>query len=69
MMPGLDGPSTLRAIREHSGFEETPAVFMTAKVQQEEIAGYLELGAAGVIPKPFDPMTLPDKIRDIWSRL
>jgi DNA-binding NarL/FixJ family response regulator len=42
---------------------------MTAKVQQEEINGYLELGAAGVIPKPFDPMTLPDTIRDIWNRL
>jgi CheY-like chemotaxis protein len=69
MMPGLDGPSTLRAIREHPGFADTPAVFMTAKVQQEEINGYLELGAAGVIPKPFDPMTLPDQIREIWDRL
>lgn len=69
MMPGMDGPSTLRAIREHPGFTHTPAVFMTAKVQQEEINGYLSLGAAGVIPKPFDPVTLPEQIRDIWSQL
>ncbi len=69
MMPGMDGPSTLRAIRKYPGFARTPAIFMTAKVQQEEIRGYLSLGAEAVIPKPFDPMTLSDQIRGIWSRL
>ncbi|MFP3976983.1 MULTISPECIES: response regulator [Marinobacter] len=67
MMPGMDGPATLKAIRSLTGYANTPAVFMTAKVQSDEVQGYLELGAAGVIPKPFDPLTLADQIRDIWN--
>jgi DNA-binding response OmpR family regulator len=40
---------------------------MTAKVQRDEVARYLEAGAAGVVHKPFDPMTLPDEIRRILN--
>ncbi|MBK1873228.1 response regulator [Marinobacter sp. 1-3A] len=67
MMPGMDGPETLKAIRSLPDYAETPAVFITAKVQSDEIQSYLALGAAGVIPKPFDPLTLADQIRDIWN--
>ncbi|HEA51439.1 hypothetical protein LCGC14_0768720 [marine sediment metagenome] len=67
MMPGMDGPATLKAIRQLPGYAETPAVFMTAKVQSDEIQGYLAQGAAGVIPKPFDPLALADQIREIWN--
>lgn len=69
MMPGMDGPTTLKAIREHPEFMATPAIFMTAKVQPDEVNGYLAQGAVAVIPKPFDPMVLSDQIRDIWSNL
>ncbi|WP_417518966.1 response regulator [Marinobacter sp.] len=68
MMPGMDGPATLQAIRCMPGYAETPAVFMTAKVQNDEVQGYLAQGAAGVIPKPFDPLTLADQIREIWNQ-
>lgn len=67
MMPGMDGPATLKAIRGLPGYATTPAVFMTAKVQSDEVQGYLELGAAGVIPKPFDPLSLAEQIRVIWN--
>lgn len=67
MMPGMDGPETLRAIRELPLFANTPAVFMTAKVQSEEVASYLSEGAVDVIPKPFDPMMLSDKVKEIWQ--
>jgi len=66
MMPGMDGPETLRAIRKLPEHTSTPAVFMTAKVQSEEIASYLAEGALSVIPKPFDPMTLADRVQEIW---
>ena len=36
---------------------------MTARLQPSEIEEYRLLGAIGVIPKPFDPMTLADDIR------
>lgn len=68
MMPGMDGPETLAALRALPETAETPAVFMTAKVQPQEVARYRALGALDVISKPFDPMTLSDEIREIWAR-
>ncbi|MCP3104123.1 response regulator [Myxococcus sp. K15C18031901] len=65
MMPGMDGPTTFGKLREQDATARTPIIFMTAKVQKQEVARYLELGAAGVIGKPFDPMTLPQEIRKL----
>ena len=45
-----------------------PVVFMTAKAQTQEVPAYRDLGAAGVIIKPFDPMTLSEQIRAIWEQ-
>jgi CheY-like chemotaxis protein len=67
MMPGMDGPTTLAELRKTAVCAATPVVFMTAKVQPREVAHYLSLGAIDVIPKPFDPMTLADKVRSIWD--
>ncbi|KAA1171451.1 response regulator [Marinobacter salinexigens] len=69
MMPVMDGPSTLHAIRQTDEFADVPAIFMTAKVQPDEVSQYLAEGAVAVIPKPFDPMTLSDRIREIWDSL
>lgn len=69
MMPGMDGPATLVELRKLPEGANVPVIFMTAKVQQAEIDGYRMLGAAGVIPKPFDPMTLAERVRDIWNSL
>ncbi|MBD3669575.1 MAG: response regulator [Gammaproteobacteria bacterium] len=68
MMPGMDGPTTLKALREINEIASTPAIFMTAKVQPHEVEEYKALGAIDVIAKPFDPMTLSDNLRDIWNR-
>lgn len=68
MMPGMDGPTTLKALREIGELAATPAIFMTAKVQPHEVEEYKALGAIDVIAKPFDPMTLSDNLRDIWTR-
>lgn len=66
MMPDLDGPETLRRLRLLPDMQNVPAVFMTAKAQPNEISEYQSLGAIGVIPKPFDPLTLADQIRQLW---
>ena len=68
MMPGMDGPATLKKLRENPRLDSTPVIFMTAKVQPGEIDYYIKLGAIGVISKPFDPMTLPATVREIWSK-
>jgi two-component system OmpR family response regulator len=67
MMPELDGPSTLAQLRAIPALAAVPVIFLTAKVQPKERGRYLELGAAGVIAKPFDPMTLADEVRAIVS--
>lgn len=68
MMPGMDGPMTLGELRKLSGLEDTPAIFMTAKVQPQEVEHFKSLGAVDVIPKPFDPMGLADQVREAWSK-
>ena len=68
MMPGMDGPETLTRLRALPQTATTPVVFLTAKVQPAAVAELLALGAVGVLAKPFDPMTLPDKLREIWAR-
>jgi two-component system OmpR family response regulator len=62
MMPGMDGVTTLSKIKEQSKNADIPVIFMTAKVQKHEIEKYLATGVAGVITKPFDPMTLAQDI-------
>jgi two-component system OmpR family response regulator len=68
MMPGMDGVTTLQELRKLSGLERTPAMFMTAKVQPQEIEQLLKEGAIDVIPKPFDPMTLSENIKSLWTK-
>jgi CheY-like chemotaxis protein len=65
MMPEMDGPATLKALRDLPQTAQTPAIFMTAKVQASEVQHYKSLGALEVIAKPFDPMTLAQEVRGI----
>jgi two-component system, OmpR family, response regulator len=68
MMPGMDGPTTLTGLRDDPGLRDVPVVFMTAKVQPQEVTRYLAMGALDVIAKPFDPMALSTLVREIWDR-
>ena len=68
MMPDMDGPTTLQELRKNPAMDKVPILFMTAKVQPNEVADYKKLGAVDVIPKPFDPMKLAEQVREIWSR-
>lgn len=68
MMPGMDGPTTFKEIRKRKSFAKTPIAFLTAKLMDKDIAAFLDLGAVGVIAKPFDPMTLSDQVRELWDK-
>jgi CheY-like chemotaxis protein len=63
MMPVMDGPATLLRLRENAQLASIPVVFMTARAQTYELDRFRSLGAVGVIPKPFDPMTLAASVR------
>ena len=65
MMPQMDGPTTLAKLRASAATAAIPVIFLTAKAMTPEGKGLMETGAAGVLTKPFDPMTLPDQVREI----
>jgi CheY-like chemotaxis protein len=67
MMPGLNGPETLVALRLLPQMQGVPVVFMTAKAMPNEVEALLQHGATGVIVKPFDPVRLPEDIRIYWE--
>jgi len=65
MMPGLDGPTTLARLREDPETAGIPVVFLTAKAIAAEVERLKSGGAAGVLTKPFDPMTLARDLRAV----
>jgi len=62
MMPDLDGPATLAELQSDPATRDIPVLFLTAKAQTAERTRLAELGAAGVLTKPFDPLTLPGEV-------
>ena len=65
MMPGMDGVATLRALRADAATAGIPIVFLTAKAMTSEVDRLRGLGARGVLIKPFDPMALPGRLREL----
>jgi DNA-binding response OmpR family regulator len=63
MMPAMDGRATLRALRGETATAGIPVVLMSAA--SDDAQDLKPLGAAGVIPKPFDPITLPARLRSV----
>ena len=66
MMPGMDGITTFCLLRENPVTADIPVILVTAKVQVDDRLPWEGLAIAGVIPKPFDPMTLA---RDVGTML
>ncbi len=69
MMPGMDGPTLFRKMKEIPEVQTLPVVFITAKAAQRDLDELMGLGAAGAISKPFSPKDLPDQLRAIWKKL
>jgi CheY-like chemotaxis protein len=62
MMPVMDGPATLLAIRDDSRTHDLPVVFLTAGVVESDMDRLSSLPVAGVLQKPFDPLQLPAQL-------
>lgn len=62
MMPGMDGPTTFKRLRSNPLTASIPVVLLTAKVQGVDQRRFAGLGVAGVLFKPFDPLTLAAQI-------
>jgi len=68
MMPDMDGPTVLGRLRERPETQGLPVIFLTARAAPSDIARLRGLGALDVLTKPFDPMTLHEKLRKAWEQ-
>ena|SRR5438270_3357499 len=62
MMPDMDGPSTLAQLQADPLTRDIPVVFLTAKAQSADRSRLAQLGAAGILTKPFDPLKLAAEV-------
>ena len=68
MMPEMDGFETCKRLKADPLTQAIPVIFLTAKVQENEVSKALALGAAGCIGKPFDAMTLGQQVLAIVEK-
>jgi len=67
LMPDMTGPEVFEEIRRRPEFDEVPVIYLTGVIQEEELEDLRETGVADIILKPFDPMTLADRINGVWK--
>jgi DNA-binding response OmpR family regulator len=64
-MPGLAGVEVCRALRDDRRHDGMRIVMLTARSQQEDRETAREVGADDYITKPFSPIRLLEKVRDV----
>lgn len=62
MMPEMDGYQFLKALLVQPETRSIPVVLLTAKADSLDVRQYEALGIKGLIPKPFNPLTLHREI-------
>lgn len=68
MLPGLDGLSVARRIRENGQLADTRIIMVTARTEEEDIVRGLDAGADDYIPKPFSREVLLARVRAVLRR-
>jgi len=64
-MPGMDGLETLRQLQHHPQTSAIPVIFLTAKAEDPDRSTYQQIGVAGLIVKPFNPVEISLEIKKI----
>ena len=68
MMQTMHGPEVFAAFRQIPEVSDVPVIFMTGRVQQNEVNELMSLGALSVIAKPFEPLELLGTIESALRR-
>jgi len=63
MMPKMDGFETCKRLKEHPKTEDIPVIFLTAKVETDDLVKGFELGAVDYITKPFQSAELLKRVQ------
>jgi CheY-like chemotaxis protein len=61
-MPEMNGLTTFQKLQENPATHAIPVILLTGKVQSADRAQFAQLSVAGVIAKPFDPVTLASQV-------
>jgi two-component system phosphate regulon response regulator PhoB len=64
-MPGLPGVEVCRALRDDPVHDRMRIVMLTARSQSEDREAARTVGADDYITKPFSPIELLEKVRDV----
>ncbi len=67
MMPDMDGEATLSALKTNPFVAGIPVIVLSGAVYHQSAESFKQLGAHGVVPKPYNPVTLGDEIRALLS--
>ncbi|BAY26395.1 response regulator receiver domain protein [Calothrix sp. NIES-2100] len=62
MMPDIDGMALFHKLQANLATHKIPVILLTAKVQSVDLNEFSQLGVAGVISKPFDPLRLSELV-------
>ncbi|MDZ8052032.1 MAG: response regulator [Aulosira sp. ZfuVER01] len=68
-MPDMDGFAVYEQLQANAVTQSIPVIFLTAKVQTSDRARFEQMKIAGVITKPFEPLTISRNVAEIlgWN--
>jgi two-component system alkaline phosphatase synthesis response regulator PhoP len=68
MLPGIDGLTVCRELKQDARTRDLPVIILTAKGEEADIVAGLELGADDYVTKPFSPRVLLARVRAVLRR-
>lgn len=69
MMPGIDGYEVCKKLKESPATSNLPIIFISAKAAQEDIDKAFALGADDYIVKPFDTVTVAERLKTVYQKV
>ena len=68
-MPNMSGFDLLKAIKADERLQQIPVLMVTAEARKSDIILAAQIGAAGYIVKPFNKVTLQERVQKILQKL
>lgn len=68
MLPGLDGLTVCRRLKESVKFASIPIIMLTAKGEERDVIAGLNMGADDYVTKPFSPKVLLARVQTVLRR-
>jgi CheY-like chemotaxis protein len=68
-MPGMDGFKLFEKLQGNPETQNIPVILLTSKVLARDRKRFADLSIAGVVTKPFNPLTIWQQVADLlgWA--